>query len=87
MQIQILVSDLPVEGTATWKWDDDRIVAVSLGTDAHDLADQHPEIFARTAGKDWISIHNRQEDCLWAEEKVRWLFEQAGSPCPPILVE
>ena len=74
-------------GTATWKWDEGRIVAISLGTDAYDLADQHPEIFTRKAGKDWISIHNRPEDLEWAEQKIRWLFEQAGSPCPPILVE
>ncbi len=56
-------------GTATWKWEGERIVAVSLGTDAYDLAD------------------NRPEDLEWAERKIRWLFEQAGVPCPPIVVE
>jgi hypothetical protein len=38
-------------GTASWKWDDDRIVAISLGADAYELADRHPKIFSRTAGK------------------------------------
>jgi hypothetical protein len=74
-------------GTATWKWDDDRIVAISLGTDAYDLADHRPETFACKTGKDWIRIHNRPEDRLWAEEKVRWLFDQAGVSCPVIVIE
>jgi hypothetical protein len=46
-------------GTATWKWEDERIVAVSLDTDAYDLADQRPKIFTRKPGGEWISIHNR----------------------------
>jgi hypothetical protein len=71
-------------GTATRKWDDNRIVAISLGTDAYDLADRRPEIFTRKAGKDWISIHNRPEDLEWAEQKIRWLFSQTGGPCPPV---
>jgi len=74
-------------GTASWKWDDDRIVAVSLGTDAYDLADRRPQIFSRTVGKDWINIHNRPEDLEWAEQKIRWLFAQAGLSYPPIIVE
>jgi len=74
-------------GTASWKWDDDHIADVSLGTDAYELADHRPQIFSRTAGKDWISIHNRPEDNEWAEQKIRWLFSQAGVPCPPVVVE
>ncbi len=74
-------------GTATWKWEGEQIVAVSLGTDAYDLADQRPEIFARKAGGEWINIHNRPEDLEWAEEKVRWLFEWACIPCPDIVIE
>jgi hypothetical protein len=74
-------------GTASWKWDDDRIVAVSLGTDAYDLADCCPQNFSRTAGKDWISIHNRPEDLEWSEQKIHWLFAQAGVLCPPIVIE
>jgi len=30
-------------GTATWMWENERIVAVSLDTDAYDLADYRPE--------------------------------------------
>jgi len=74
-------------GTATWKWEGEQVVGISLGTDAYDLADQRPKIFARKLGGDWISIHNRPEDIEWAVGKVRWLFELAGAPCPPIAVE
>jgi hypothetical protein len=74
-------------GTASWKWEDDRIVAVSLGTDAYDLADRRPQIFSRTAGKNWISIHNRPEDLEWAEQKIHWLFSQASVLCPGIRIE
>ena len=74
-------------GTVTWKWEGEQIVAVSLGTDAYDLADHRPEVFTRKAGGDWISIHNRPEDLEWAEGKIRWLFEQAGVRCPEIVVE
>lgn len=74
-------------GTASWKWDEDRIIAVSLDTDAYDLADRRPHTFSRAAGKNWISIHNRSEDLEWAEQKIHWLFSQAGVPCPPIIVE
>jgi hypothetical protein len=59
----------------------------SLGTDAYDLADQRPKIFAHKICADWISIHNRPEDLEWAEGKVHWLFEQAGIPCPDIVIE
>ncbi|MDP2994475.1 MAG: hypothetical protein Q8N46_05060, partial [Anaerolineales bacterium] len=48
-------------GTATWKWEDERIVAVSLGTDAYDLADQRPEIFAwKTKGTGLVSTTARK---------------------------
>jgi hypothetical protein len=62
-------------GTATWKWEDERIVAVSLSTDAYVLADHRPEIFTRKAGEVWISIHNRPEDLEWVERKDCWLLE------------
>lgn len=74
-------------GTATWKWEGEQIIAVSLETDAYDLADHRPELFTRAAGEGWISIHNRPEDLEWAAGKVRWLFEQAGVPCPETVVE
>ena len=74
-------------GSATWKWEGEQVIAISLGTDAYDLADHRPEIFVRKAGADWFSIHNRPEDIDWAEGKIRWLFEQAGVPCPEIVIE
>ncbi len=74
-------------GTATWKWEGEQVVGISLGTDAYDLADQRPRVFSGRGEGDRISIHNRQEDLDWAEGKVRWLFEQAGIPCPPVMTE
>jgi hypothetical protein len=74
-------------GTATWMWENKRIVTVSLGTDAYDLADHRPEIFTRTAWENWSNILNCPEDLEWVERKVRWLFEQAGVRCLPIVVE
>jgi hypothetical protein len=74
-------------GTATWKWDGEQVVGISLGTDAYDLADQRPEAFSKRSEGDWISIHNRPEDIEWAAAKVRWLFEQAGIPCSPVMTE
>jgi hypothetical protein len=74
-------------GTATWKWEGEQVVAISLETDAYDLADQRPEICARKTSADWISIHNRPEDLEWAEGKVRWLFQQASVICPEVVLE
>ena len=74
-------------GTATWKWDNDRIVAISLGTDAYDLAGHCPQLFSRKAGKDSISTHNRPEDIEWSRQKIHWLFALAGVLCPPIIVK
>jgi len=74
-------------GTATWKWEGEQVVGISLGTDAYDLADQRPDIFSRRGEGEWISIHNRSEDLDWAEAKIHWLFEQAGFLCLPIFAE
>jgi hypothetical protein len=74
-------------GTATWNWEGEQVVGISLGTDAYDLADQRPEAFSKRSEGDWISIHNRPEDIEWAAAKVRWLFEQAGIPCSPVMTE
>lgn len=74
-------------GTVTWKWESERIVAISLETDAYDLADQRPEKYGRTISNSRACIYNRPDDLLWAERKIRRLFEQAGFSCPPIVVE
>jgi len=74
-------------GTVTWGWEGERIAFLSLNTEAYDLADQRPERFGRTTDNSRACIHNRPDDLLWAEWKIRWLFEQAEIPCPPIVVE
>jgi hypothetical protein len=74
-------------GTVTWKWEGEKIVAISLDTDAYDLADHRPEKYGRTTSNSQVCIHNRPDDLLWAERKIRWLFEQAGVPCPGIVIE
>lgn len=69
-----------------WKWNDDeqdpRIVSVRLETDAYALHD------ARSAhGGSYEPFHNRPEDVKWATAKTQWLFQQAGVPCPPIVLD
>lgn len=61
-------------GTAAWHWEGERIVAIQLETDSYDLEDHLGE-----------PQHNRPEDIQWAEEKIRWLFGQAGVACPPVV--
>ena len=48
---------------------------------------QHLGTYTFKSGKKWIDIHNRPEDLEWVDRKVHLLFEQAGVPCPPIVVE
>lgn len=74
-------------GTATWKWEGEQIVAISLDTDAYDLADHRPERYAHTSSNSRVCIHNRPADINWAERKIRLLFEQAGVRCPPVVIE
>jgi len=74
-------------GTATWKWEGEQVVGISLGTDAYNLADQRQDVLSRRDYGDWINIHNRPEDLDWAEWKIRWLFEQAGLLCPPVTID
>jgi hypothetical protein len=74
-------------GTVTWGWKGEQIAFLSLDTDAYDLADQRPERYGGTASNSRACTHNRPADINWAERKIRWLFEKAGIPCPPIVVE
>ncbi|MFQ5616368.1 MAG: hypothetical protein ACE5GO_07920, partial [Anaerolineales bacterium] len=62
-----------------WGWDEDRITHLVLSTDAYALSDHH--------GKGRYAYHNRAEDLAWAQAKIRWLFERAGVPMPPIRIE
>jgi hypothetical protein len=68
-------------GSAHWGWNDagDRITHIWLSTDAYDLGDHE--------GQGRYAYHNRPEDLAWAERKIRWLFDQAGVPMLPIVVE
>ena len=78
-------------GSAQWKWEDERIVALEIETSAYALADQRPneycnlkeipEAFHRR------TIFNREADIDWLLEKVSWLFQQAGVPLPPFSYE
>lgn len=74
-------------GDVCWGWDDaEKITHLVLDTCAYELADGKPEKFSRQLHppKGKFSIHNRPADILWAKGKIRWLFKQAGVPCPPI---
>ena len=65
-----------------WGWEgeaDPTITHLVLSTDAYALSDFH--------GKGRYNYHNRPEDLAWAQEKIRWLFEQASIPLLPIRVE
>ena len=76
-----------------WGWGEgdrqEQIVSVLLDTTAFELADQRPEKYADfdgDIGRRLLPIRNRAEDIRWARAKIRWLFRQAGVPCPPIVV-
>ena len=83
----------PCEFVATVyaEWDDEveNVVAMSLSTDAYALADHLPQTYINSSRPrgNLLSIHNRTEDIAWAKTKTAWLFQQAGVPCPPIVVE
>lgn len=83
----------PCEFVATVyaEWDDDveNIIAMSLSTDAYTLADHLPRIYINSSRPrgNILPIHNRSDDIVWAKAKTNWLFQQAGIPCPIIIVE
>lgn len=60
-----------------WGWEGETITHLCLETDAYDL---------RSIADRLSKIRNRPDDVSWAKRKIRWLFEQAGVPCPPIRV-
>ena len=80
-----------------WGWgvDDheEEITHLALSTSAYTLADQKPQQFSRynyTKARRGVKpspIQNRPADITWAKKQIRWLFKQAGVPCPPIVVE
>jgi hypothetical protein len=64
-------------GSVHWKWDEDRIIALTIETTAYALAEQKPNQYDRT------TIINRDDDLEWLKEKVTWLFQEAGVVIPP----
>lgn len=65
--------------SVSWGWEGEQITHLVLSTDAYALGD-HARLGRR-------EIHNRPEDLAWAKEKVRRLFEMAGVPMPPIVIQ
>ncbi|MCI0555572.1 MAG: hypothetical protein L0287_31895 [Anaerolineae bacterium] len=78
-------------GSAHWKWDDDRIVALAIETTAYALAEQKADEYCNLKeipkGSNHRTIFNRDADIDWLKEKVTWLFETAGVPLPPFEYE
>ncbi|MBC8506916.1 MAG: hypothetical protein H8D34_18785 [Chloroflexi bacterium] len=62
-----------------WGWEGERIVHLWLSSDAYELGDH--------LGAGRYALHNRPEDLTWAESKVHRLFQLAGVPIPPIVIE
>jgi len=65
--------------SVSWGWEGERITHLGLSTDAYELSD--------LLGEGRYALHNRPEDLVWAECKVRQLFQLAGVRIPPIVVE
>jgi len=78
-------------GSATWKWDDERIVALEIETTAYALADQKPDEYCNLKEIPEAfhrrTIFNREPDIAWLIEKATWLFQQAGVPLLPFEYE
>ena len=78
-------------GSVIWKWDDDKIVALTIETSAYALADQKPDEYCNLVdipqGFHRRTIFNRDADIEWLKEKVTWLFAEAGVPLPPFEYE
>jgi hypothetical protein len=66
--------------SAWWGWEGETITSVCLMTDAYELLKQ-----TIPTGR-LPRTHNRRSDIAWAKKKIRFLFRQAGVPCPPIMV-
>ena len=78
-------------GGVHWKWEGERIVALAIETIAYALADQLPENYTNLhqplRGDNRRTIYNRDEDIAWLQEKVTWLFREAGIDMPPFEYE
>ena len=78
-------------GSVHWKWDEDRIVAFEIETSAYALADQKPNEFSQemnlSLDDNRRTIFNRDADIEWLQEKITWLFAEAGVPLLPFEYE
>lgn len=78
-------------GSVYWKWDEDRIVALEIETSAYALADQKPNEFSQgmnlSLNDNRRTIFNRDADIEWLQEKITWLFSEAGVPLLPFQYE
>ena len=78
-------------GGVHWKWEGERIIALAIETAAYALADQLPESYTNLheppRGDNRRTIYNRDEDIAWLQEKVSWLFREAGIAMPPFEYE
>ncbi len=78
-------------GSAHWKWEEEKIVALKIETSAYALADQKPEEYCNLqqipVGFERRTIFNRDADIAWLKEKVEWLFAEAGVLLPPFEYE
>lgn len=78
-------------GSAHWKWEGEEIVALEIETSAYVLAEQKPDEFCDLSeiphGEKRRTIFNRDADIEWLQEKVAWLFAQAGVPLLPFEYE
>lgn len=78
-------------GMVIWKWEEDRIIGISLETSAYALSDQKSHRYSGERnipeGAARRTIFNRSEDIEWLKEKVTWLFAEAGIPLLPFEYE
>lgn len=74
-------------GGVHWQWEGERITALEIQTSAYALAGRFPERYTHlnepSRGDNRRTIYNRDEDVAWLQEKVAWLFGEAGVDMPP----
>jgi len=78
-------------GSVHWKWDNDKIEALTIETTAYALAEQKPDEYRTLKeipeGFNRRTICNRDADIEWLKEKATWLFATASVPLPPFEYE
>ena len=76
-------------GVVRWGWAGEEITHLRVSTDAYNLRDHDAHLARgqRRSPRNPCAYHNRPQDLYWCGEKIRWLFQQAGMPCPPIKIQ